>query len=82
MDIAKPLLLLEPDEQYRDVGRRDAADAAGLPDRARADGGELLARLIAKARYILIIKIFRQELCLEFLHVRDLLELLLDVALV
>ena len=82
MDIVKPLLLLEPDEQHRDVGRRDAADAAGLPDRARADGGELLARLIAKTRYILLIKIFRQELCLEFLHVRDLLELLLDVALV
>ena len=41
-----------------------------------------IARLIAQARHVLIIKIFRQELCLEFLHVRDLLELLLDVALV
>ena len=82
MDIAKPLLLLEPDEQHRDISRRDAADAAGLADRARADGGEFLARLIAKARHILIINILWQELRLELFHVRDLLELLLDVALV
>ena len=82
MDIAKPLLLLEPDEQHRDISRRDTADAAGLADRARADGGEFLARLIAKARHILIINILWQELRLELFHVRDLLELLLDVALV
>ena len=75
MDIAKPLLLLEPDEQHGHIGRRDTADAPCLTDRARADGSEFLARLIAQARYIPIINIFRQELRLELFHVRDLLEL-------
>ena len=42
-------LLLQIDEKHADVGRVHTADAGGLPDACRAQGGKLFGRLDAQA---------------------------------
>jgi len=44
------------DEHERQIGRRDAADTARLPERLRADSLELLAGLSAEVLYVRILK--------------------------
>ena len=55
------IALAEPDQQHGNVRRRNAGDAPGLPDGARADVGQLLPCLEAQTGDGGIVRILRQQ---------------------
>ena len=77
---ARVFPLGQPDHQHGDVSGGDAGNAAGLAERARLMGGELLARFDAQAVEGHVIKALREQLVLRLTEGFHLTALLIDVA--
>ena len=59
---ALPVAIIQINQQHRQVGRADAADAAGLAEAGRADAAQLLARLGAELRDGGVVEVRRDRL--------------------